>query len=206
MLKVFFTGSLKEYRKRRTFYVDIINFIKQQGGVLTWDVVQTTDNRLRKGQTRLSVPEWRLIYSQMYEAMMDSDVCIFENTTSAFSTGYLAGIALSKRIPVLLLMKEGSHHTFRTSFTHGILDPYLVIGEYRNQLELYEHIKNFIQIYLSEANSKEIHIKLTPLEKSFLEKIARNTNSTRTALIRKLIKDLMFSLRLKDKQDTVQKQ
>ena len=202
MLRVFFTGSLKEYRKRRALYIEIINFIKQQGGILTWDVVQTTDKRLREGKTKLEIPEWRLVYNQMYEALSNSDICIFENTTSAFSTGYLAGIALSKKIPVLLLMEEGSHHTFKTSFAHGILNPYLVIGEYKTHLELYNHIKTFIRIYLSEENTKEIHIKLTPLEKSFLEKTARAIGTTRTALIRKLIKDLMFGLRGKSKQDT----
>ncbi len=192
MLKVFFTGSVKRYSESRPLYLKIINYLKQKGCTLTWNVVETTDSRIKAKITQLSISQWRTIYTDMIKSLKESDVCILENTTSAFSTGYLAGIALSFNIPTLVLFDQNSKHTFKTSFMHGILHPKLVVGEYRHILHLYKIIDEFLSLYEQEENTIDIHLKLTPNEKSFLDKTAKLMKTTRTALIRKLIRDLMF--------------
>lgn len=192
MLKVFFTGSAREYSKMRPIYLEITNILQKLNTELTWQLVKSVDEKLNKSIHELTVEDWQEVYRNMANAMNMSDVVVLENTTSAFSTGYIAGVAISKAIPTLVLHNVNTQHTFKTSFIYGINSPYLTVEAYRTVNDLYLSIKKFVELYSQEKDTSSFHLKLSRPEKRFVDQMAKKLNISKIQFIRKLIKDQMI--------------
>ncbi len=192
MLKVFFTASVREYQKNKPIYLEITNILQRLNCELTWHLIDTVEQRLKNGQHELTQSEWKKVYKDMENALVSADIAILENTTSAFSTGFLAGIAISKAIPTLVIKSTNTVHTFKTSFIYGIDSPYFQVETYRNINDLYHIIKNFIEAYSENNKTSSFHLKLSAPERRFIDQMAKKLGMTRIQFIRKLIKDQMI--------------
>jgi len=195
MLSIFFTGSVRDYKRMRPVYANIIEIIKKLGAQLTWNVVESVDYLLRHNITELPVSHWQKLYKQLLRALQNSDLVILENSVSAFSTGYLTGVAISQKIPTLVLKQKQVKHTFKTSFLDGIQSPYLTSVKYNTLDDIYKAIKEFIQVNTSNV-PKSFHLKLSPKEKRFVEKMAQQFGISKIRYIRKLINDAMIDSEL----------
>ncbi len=192
-IRVFFTSSAREFKKYKSLYLLIREIILKLNGQLTWDFVKTVDERIKNNVTFISNQEWHSIYTKMYNALLESDIAIFENSVSAFSTGFLTGLAISNQIPTLVLVKQGLEHTFKSSFTEGIISKYLNVAHFRSTNDIYKIIKEFIEVYQDNKPTEDFHLKISRHEKAFIRRLSNELGITKIDLIRKFIKDNMVN-------------
>ena len=191
-LSVFFTASARRFVEFEGVYSAITNTILRYGGTLSWRFVDTVRDRIRHNNYTVTKQEWREIFDRMYKALLASDVAIFENTVSAFSTGFLAGLSIANRIPTLVLIKQGIPHTFKTSFIEGITSEHLFVRYYRYSADLHKYIRNFIDLYSEETPTFDFHLRLSNKERTFIRRMARMLGTTQIGVVRRLIAERML--------------
>ena len=193
MLKVFYTAPSKQFESMQSIYTEIKRILVERLNTqLTWDFVGTTLEKLRNNIRELSKEEWKKIYKGLIDALLEADIAIFENTISSFSTGYLAGVAISKEIPTLVLMDKKVQHTFKGSFIEGITSPYLTVVHYSSLNDLYNAIKNFVDIHSDPSKATSFHLKLTKSEKLFIDHMSQKLGVSKIDFIRALLaKEMM---------------
>ena len=103
-MKIYFAGSISGGRDNQSIYLEIINYLKTKGKVLTEHIANS--NLSSYGETNLTREE---IYTRDVAWIKESDVLIAEVTQVSLGVGYELGLAesLNKKIICLYREKEG---------------------------------------------------------------------------------------------------
>jgi len=103
-MKIYFAGSISGGRNDQSIYLQIINFLKTKGNVLTEHIANS--NLSSYGEQNITVEE---IYTRDVNWIRESDVLIAEVTQISLGVGYELGFAesLGKKIICLYREQEG---------------------------------------------------------------------------------------------------
>lgn len=103
-MKIYFAGSISGGRDYQEIYLEIINYLKTKGKVLTEHIANS--NLSSYGETNLTGEE---IYTRDIEWIKESDVLVAEVTQVSLGVGYELGFAegIGKKIICLYREKEG---------------------------------------------------------------------------------------------------
>ena len=103
-MKIYFAGSISGGRDNQSIYLEIINYLKTKGKVLTEHIANS--NLSSYGEINLTREE---IYTRDVAWIKESDVLIAEVTQVSLGVGYELGLAesLNKKIICLYREKEG---------------------------------------------------------------------------------------------------
>jgi nucleoside 2-deoxyribosyltransferase len=99
-MKIYFAGSIRGGRDDRALYLEIINYLRQYGEVLTEHV---GDQVLSDFGEDVLTDEG--IYNRDMEWLTASDVIVAEVTTTSLGVGYEIGRAEDLKKPVLCLYR-----------------------------------------------------------------------------------------------------
>jgi len=136
-INIYFAGSIRGGRQDQALYLEIIDFLKQYGTVLTEHV---GDAKLTaSGETG---PSDTYIYVRDMEWLQSSKIVVAEVTTPSLGVGYELGMAeaLGKKVLCLYRKQEGK----RLSAMIGG-NAYYDILEYGNFEEVKERIDGYFK-------------------------------------------------------------
>ena len=100
-MKIYFAGSIRGGREDAELYLEIINFLRKYGIVLTEHV----GNKELKSMGEIKLTE-RQIHDRDAEWLLSSEVMIAEVSKPSLGVGYEIGIASERGIPVLCLYRQ----------------------------------------------------------------------------------------------------
>lgn len=187
-MKVYFTCSTGEFKKYRTDYYAIRDFLVQSGHILTRDWLDEADSRLDAGNVKLD--DIRQIYKACMLAIKEADIVIIEDTVSNFSTGHQITVALRSRKPTLVLWQNTKHRQFNKSFIHGIESEFLQVSEYTPQ-DLHKILKVFINKFGDTADENRFHLVLDGVERKYLDWVRFHSGESRTKAIRRALRSVI---------------
>lgn len=183
-MKVYFTCSTADFKRYRTHYWKIRNYLVEHGHVLTRDWLAEADNRLAAGQT--SLEDIKEIYKACIQAIREAELVIIDDTVSNFSTGHQITLALQLRKPTLVLWQGDKRRQFGRMFIHGIESDLLEIAEYNND-NLGELIQAFINKYADSGERNRFHLVLNGVERNYLDWAQYIKGMSRTKVIREAV-------------------
>jgi nucleoside 2-deoxyribosyltransferase len=134
-MKIYFSGSIRGGRKNSSIYVQIIDFLKQYGDVLTHHV---GDNNSEKPDEQLTDQN---IHDRDLRWLSEADAVIAEVSTPSLGVGYEIGRAVEAGKPILCLYSN--HADFELSaMISGCKD--LEIICYDRLSETFQEIERFL--------------------------------------------------------------
>jgi len=99
-MKIYFAASIRGGRDDINLYIDLINFLKQHGEVLTEQVADAMISEA--GEQDLSV---ETIYERDMEWMKEADIVIAEVSTPSLGVGYEIGKAEEMNKPIVCMYR-----------------------------------------------------------------------------------------------------
>ncbi len=99
-MKIYFAASIRGGRDDINLYIELMNFLKQHGQVLTEQVADAMINEA--GEQDLSV---ETIYERDMEWMKETDIVIAEVSTPSLGVGYEIGKAEEMGKPIVCLYR-----------------------------------------------------------------------------------------------------
>lgn len=137
-MKIYFAGSIRGGREDKEIYLEIINYLRRYGEVLTEHI---GDNNL-SGLGELSRTD-KFIYDRDIKWLNDSDVIVAEVTNPSLGVGYEIGKAegLNKRILCLFRNREDRKLSAMISGNDNVS-----VKEYSSLNEAFEQIDNYFSM------------------------------------------------------------
>lgn len=135
-MKIYFAGSIRGGREDAALYLEIIEYLKTFGEVLTEHVGDP--NLTNKGDDG---PSDRFIHDRDIEWLQSADVLIAEVTTVSMGVGYEIGRAIESGKKVLCLFRPASGQNL-SAMIAGCPD--LKLAYYKNPDEANIAIRNFL--------------------------------------------------------------
>jgi len=136
-MKIYFAGSIRGGREDAALYMQIIDYLKNFGEVLTEHVGDQTLSALGDDG-----PTDRFIHDRDLEWLQAADVLVAEVTTVSMGVGYEIGRAVESGKPVLCLFRPSSGKNL-SAMIAGCSDLKLV--NYQNLSEAKRAIDEFIR-------------------------------------------------------------
>ena len=171
---MYFSASSHFLDKNKNLYNKIIKILSKNGYNLISNWIYD--------KTKLN-PEQ--LFKQANNAIRKSDLLIAEITNPSTSVGQQISLALSQKIPVIILIKSGVKYEPR--FTFGMKSPYISIirydsfsleGELKNNLD---KIKKNKYVKFNFVTTREIN--------NFLEETSKEKKISKSKFLRKIIED-----------------
>jgi len=183
-MKVYFTCSTADFKRYRSSYWTVRDYLVKQGHVLTRDWLAAADDRLATGQT--SLEDVKEIYKACVQAIREAELVIIDDTVSNFSTGHQITLALQLRKPTLVLWQGDKRRQFGRMFIHGIVSDLLEIAEYSDNT-LVETMQAFINKYADSGARNRFHLVLSGVERNYLDWAQYVKGMSRTKVIREAV-------------------
>lgn len=136
-MKIYFAGSIRGGREDAALYMELIEYLKNFGEVLTEHIGNPLLTNIGDDG-----PNDRFIHNRDLEWLQSSDVLIAEVTTVSLGVGYEIGRAAETGKPVLCLFRSSSGKNL-SAMIAGCPDLKLVI--YQNLDEAKKSINEFFQ-------------------------------------------------------------
>ena len=100
-MKIYFAGAIRGGREDQQLYLEIINYLKQYGEVLTEHVGDDSINILGENDNKDN-----FIYERDMKWLTKSDLIVAEVTTASLGVGYELGRAIQFNKKVICLYRE----------------------------------------------------------------------------------------------------
>ncbi len=186
-MKVFFTCPTSTLLENFKTYDRWIKFIESMGHQVTSKWIYDAHKNLTKG-IKGDVDSF---YKEKIDAIYESDLLIAESSEKSLGVAHQVTIALSKNIPVLVLLDED--HSLNSDGGQPIqafVSPWLTQKIYKTYLQSEKLIVDFLN---SQKNGRVVrfNLVLTKKQNNFLKKVARDHSDTRTGVIRSYIEEKM---------------
>jgi len=96
-------------------------------------------------------------------------------------------MALSKQVPVLLLVPREDYKAFSKGLVAGVKEPFVTTKMVRTRQDYYKHIKDFLAPLVLEKADKKFPLRLSITEYTKLRTLAKKQKVSINTLIRRLI-------------------
>ncbi|MFA7298224.1 MAG: nucleoside 2-deoxyribosyltransferase [Candidatus Absconditabacterales bacterium] len=136
-MKIYFAGSIRGGRELRDVYMEMIEYMRQYGEVLTEHV---GNKYLSDMGEKMSSRE---IYDRDMTWLSSADVIVADVTVTSLGVGYELGSAVEQKKPILCLYKpeEGKSLSAMIDGSPGV-----VVRNYQTLDEVKGHIKEFLSV------------------------------------------------------------
>ena len=168
----YFSASSNFLDKNKDLYIRIIKIISTSGYSLTSNWVND--------KTKLN-PEQ--LFEQATSAIKKSNILIAEITNPSTGVGQQISLALSQKIPVIILIRSDIEHEPR--FTFGTKSPYIKIVKYDSSSLEYGLKKNLNNI--KKNKYVKFNFVTTREINNFLEETSKEKNISKSEFLRKII-------------------
>lgn len=135
-MKIYFAGSIRGGRQDAELYLQIIEYLKTFGDVLTEHIGDPKLTHLGDDG-----PTDRFIHDRDLEWLQSADILVAEVTTVSMGVGYEIGRAVESGKKVLCLFRPDSGKNLSAMITGC---PYLKLVKYRNLDEAKQAINQFL--------------------------------------------------------------
>lgn len=187
-MKVYFSGSNHRLEDDIDKYRNITGTIKNLGHTITRDWIEDDFTRKRKLQT-YSLDDYRVIWSEVKESILQSDVAIFDVSENSYSIGYQTAFALSNKKPTLVL---SDNQRISRTIIIGEDNPLLTIAQYKTESLRYI-IESFLLKFSSSKQDLRFNMLLNRETQVFLELESYRTGRPKAKIIRDLLSDAIRS-------------
>ena len=185
-MKIFFSATTYKFNELGDHYFMIRDHLIKSGNVIVHDWLSKIK---KKGET-YDIPQ--AIASSEYrnaiEAVENADLVIFETTQPSFSSGHLMTLALQKKTPTLMMWLDDSPWSIRRGMIENIDSNYLELAEYNSE-NYAQILDSFINKYGNAELKHRFNLVIDDVERQYLDWLSYNTLKSRTALIRKMIRE-----------------
>lgn len=137
LMKIYFAGSIRGGREDAWLYLQIINYLKTKGEVLTEHIGDPALTSLGDDG-----PNDRFIHNRDLEWLQSADVLVAEVTSVSLGVGYEIGRAVEAGKPVLCLFRSSSGKNLSAMIAGS---PDLKLVNYQNLSEVKKAIDEFIR-------------------------------------------------------------
>ena len=132
-MKIYFAGAIRGGREDQELYLEIINYLKQYGEVLTEHVGDQSLNILGEKDNKDN-----FIYERDMEWLNKSDIIVAEVTTPSLGVGYEIGRAIEYEKKIICLYRKNSSNKLSAMISGS---KKIHVLEYKD----YEELKMLIQ-------------------------------------------------------------
>jgi len=201
-VRIYLTGNTAKFDQSSRYIFPIRKYLKESGHILTWDwITQKLSDVYDFEENGNSTNKF---YARAIKALNNADVLIVENTIESTNSGFLIGLALQKKIPVLLLYKVAKHGSTIKFVFDGSTTNLLTVLPLQNYApsNLSKEISLVLQKYKNRNTKSHFHLVLDDFERYYLEFAEVNYNENKTDIIREILdqqikKDRDFEVFLK---------
>jgi len=183
-MKIFFSCTTHKFAENKSNYFAIRDYIVKHGHIITHDwLPKMRPHKKHHGRPQVSPKE----YKRAIEAVEEADVLIFENTVPSFSTGHLLTIGLQLKKPILVMWLDSSPWTKRRGFIESLQAQNLELNSYTadNYTKI---LHGFLKKYEKAGVRYRFNLVIDPVEKRYLDWVNYNRFTSRTTVIRNLIR------------------
>lgn len=182
-MKVHFTGSNYKLEEHYGDYSAIISYLKEQGHTLTREWIDE-DLTHQKRDAEYTEEEYRDIWLQVKNSIIEADVVIVEGWNNSYSIGYQTAFALSYKKPVLVM-------TPNDKISHTIIagedNPFLHIVHYTPKT-LKKVLSDFLIKFQPSDKDMRFNMFIDRETQLYLDIESYKTGKTKARIIRDLIK------------------
>ncbi len=136
-MKIYFAGSIRGGRQDSEIYLQIINYLKNFGDVLTEHI---GDSNLTDRGEKIDA---KAIHDRDVKWMLEADIIIAEATIPSLGVGYEIGRAVENNKKVLVLFRNENDRKL-SGMIKGCQK--LTVSEYSNLSEAKKAIEQFLRI------------------------------------------------------------
>lgn len=182
-MKIHFSASLQHLDEHLESYNLISEVVRSNGHELLKDWLKDYQHPGKSTQVYTD-KEWEDITTQTLEAILKADAVIIEASTTSFSMGYQAALALAHKKPLLIL--------FDSRYQHFILDSSNSLKRaevYHNQDELERAVTSFLRDNDIDSKSLRFNMVLDREVYNFLHWESVNTGRTKAQIVRDVIRE-----------------
>lgn len=173
------TQKLVEYENT---YIAIRNRILELGHTLTRDwVPEALEESLNKKETF----NRQEIYDDVMNAILESDVAIFEGSVPGMGIGHQITFAIDKSKPTLILTDSRIKKS-ENLFIAGTKSPYLILKNYKNIDEINKIISDFL-INNSPTSKVRFNLVLERNQDNYIEWAAFRYKISKTEVIKSAV-------------------
>jgi len=138
-MKIYFAGSIRGGRQHKEIYLEIINFLKGYGKVLTEHIgSQDLDHLGEKGLTE------KEIYDRDMKWLNEADVLVADVSVPSLGVGYEIATAQCLKKPILCICKKFDDEKKLSS---------IILGDNKIKTEYYqttEDVQNILEEFLKK--------------------------------------------------------
>ena len=182
-MRVHFSASLRRVSDHIQQYNLIAETIRSNGHEFLKDWL--SENQTTEAAKRIySDREWEDISSKTLQAVRKADAVIIDASTSSFSMGYQAALALSYRKPLLIL--------FDSRYQQYIIDPTSSLKRafvYHDDEELCRAVESFLKENDASLADLRFNMVLDRDTYGYLQWEATRTGKSKAEIIRGLVKE-----------------
>lgn len=135
-MKIYFAGSIRGGREDKDLYLEIINYLKEFGEVLTEHIGKTTLSEMGEHE----VTE-EYIYNRDIQWLEEADIVVAEVTQVSLGVGYEIGYTENKK-PVICLYRPQDGKRLSAMIAGN---PKLKVIQYNNLEELKPKLKEILE-------------------------------------------------------------
>ncbi len=199
-MNVFFGCTTQKILKYKNSYEVIRKSILDLGHTLTRDWIPEA---IEEASLNLKKSRRSEIYDDVMNAILNSDVAIFEVSVPGMSVGHQITFSIEKSKPTLLLSRSLSKKT-EDLFIAGTKSPYLIFKDYRSNTQLPEIIKGFLSSN-SPTSKTRFNLVIERELNNYIEWAAFKYHLSKTEVIKSAIStkigaDINYQKSLKDKK------
>ncbi len=179
-MNIFLSVSSDIAKKDREEYLKIISFLEKNGN----QVIETFLRNPNKKEDPINIHE--VVYKEILEKIDESDILIADISFPSGGVGYQIYHALYQKKPVIIIYTK-NEKTNPSFIIRGITSANAFLVEYKNfgqlKFELLKKInkaKNLLKV--------RFNLVISNVDFAFLENESRKRNMSKTAYVKKLIK------------------
>ena len=135
-MKIYFAGAIRGGREDQELYLEIINYLKQYGEVLTEHVGDQSLNILGEKDNKDN-----FIYERDMEWLNKSDIIVAEVTTPSLGVGYEIGRAIQFNKNIICLYRDNKNKKLSAMISGN---KELKVIRYHDIIDLKSKLKSFL--------------------------------------------------------------
>jgi hypothetical protein len=180
-----FIGSIRNLEKDLPYYKKIIEVIHDKGNVLARDwisIVKAAGDP--KSYRENSSITWTDVHNENVNALKRSDAVIIEATALAFQQGFFTALALQRKKPTLMLIRD---EDISQRPLGGFKYKLLTSASYTTEEELEKIVAKFIRANTISTKDLRFNFFIDRHIYNFLREESYDTGKNRSEIIRNLI-------------------
>lgn len=182
---IFFTNSKSTKQEKQEVFNQMVSAIKHYGHQVVSLETQSYEDLLDMKKAQKNEKKMSIHNQYIRKAIELADAAVIEASRYSFKLGQEVQIALDKKVPVLLL-SDG------IDYSEKVQDPYFYSAVYKEEKDIKNAIRNFMETVKSRHLNKRINVFLHNKHINYLDwYVKTHDGSNRSELIRDALESMI---------------